>query len=162
MLRSFRVLESTKVTDPARVEPTAALIREGKSWTDTILGYDVQGRGHRIGNIQDLIVDDQTGDVRYLVINPDGECSGGIVLLAPHWTHRISWSERTLFMDFSQQAIQDSPDWARSTPLTREYETRLHDHYGRPPYWARCEEGDPPGHSSRGGNPRPSSVGSLA
>jgi PRC-barrel domain len=158
MLRSFRGLESNEVTAPAGVGPIAALIREGKRWTDTILGYDVQGRDCLIGRVLDLIVDDQTGDVRYLVVHACGECSGGSVLLAPQWTHRISWSKRTLYMDFSQQLIQNSPDWPLATPLMREYEARLHDHYGRTAYWVSGEEADKLRHRPRGDSPETASV----
>jgi hypothetical protein len=75
--------------------------------------------------------------------------SGRRVLLAPNWADRISWSERHIYVGFSQQAIQDSPIWTRTAPLTRHYEARLHDHYGRPPYWTRTEATDDLGHRSR-------------
>ena len=32
-------------------------------------------------------------------------------------------------------AGQYGPEYVESTPITREYENRLHLHYGRPPYW---------------------------
>lgn len=144
MLQSLRALGENEVNVAAQIESTTVHVREGKSWTDAILGYDVHGRDQRIGDVQDFIVDDQTGDIRYLVVDADGEWSTSRkVLLAPNWTHRISWGERKVYIDFSQQLIHDSPAWARATPLTREYETRLHDHYRRPPYWTRNEEADP-------------------
>jgi|GEM_PF-2151869 len=162
MLHSLRALEASKVSVAAQITSITALIREGKRWTGAILGYHVQGRDQRIGDVLDFIVDDQTGDIRYLVVNAYGECSSRRILLAPHWTHRISWSERKIFMDFSEQLIQESPNWARATPLTRDYEARLHDHYGRPPYWARGEQADTLGHRSGGDSPEGASVGSPA
>jgi sporulation protein YlmC with PRC-barrel domain len=162
MLRSLKAIEAARVNPPAGVDTLAAIIRERERWTDTILGYGVQGCGRRIGEVEDLILDLQTTDVRYLVINAYSERSCKLVLLSPNWTTRISWGERTIFVDFSQQVVDAGPAWDQATPLTRDYETRLHSHYGRPPYWARGVEGDKHDHCSREDGSETSSARSHA
>lgn len=153
MLRSLRDLESSRMNAAAEVQPIADVIQNGKGWVSAIRGYRVQGRHIHIGDIQDFIVDDQTGDIRYLVVDASDGPIAKRVLVAPHWTHRVSWSERKVHMDFTQEAIQDSPAWDPSMPVTREYEARLYDHYGRPAYWASGEASDPFEPSQQAGRP---------
>jgi len=62
-------------------------------------------------------------------------------MVAPHWTNRISWAEKKVFVDLSRQSIKNSPEWNPSAPINREYEARLYDYYGRPVYW---DSGDQP------------------
>jgi hypothetical protein len=44
----------------------------------------------------------------------------------------------------SRQAIKDSPEYDPSVTLNREYETRLHDHYGERGYWTKREQPEGP------------------
>ena len=162
MLQSLRALEASDMHGTTEIESLTALIREHKGWTGAILGYEVQGPDQRIGDVQDFIVDDQTGDIRYLVVGADGPQSSRKILLAPNWTDRINWGERKVYMDFAAQLVHESPAWVWATPLTRDYETRLHDHFRQPPYWTRSKEPDPLGHRSSGDGAETSSFGSLA
>jgi len=40
----------------------------------------------------------------------------------------------------SREAVQNAPEYVESMPISREYENRLHLHYGRPPYWLHKAE----------------------
>jgi hypothetical protein len=57
------------------------------------------------------------------------------VLVSPRWIERISWSESTVFVSLSSEAIKQSPEYTGASSLTRGYETRLHRHYDRRGYW---------------------------
>lgn len=100
-----------------------------------IRGYHIEGTDAAIGHVDDFIIDDETWEVRYLVIDTANWWPGKQVLVAPRWASRISWAEKKVFVDLSRQAIRNSPDWNPSAPVDREYEARLYDHYGRPVYW---------------------------
>jgi hypothetical protein len=106
-----------------------------------VRGYHIQGSDEAIGHVADFIVDDETWEVRYLVIDTRNWWLDMEVLVAPHWASRISWSEKKVFVDLSRQAIKDSPAWNPTAPVNREYEARLYDYYGRPVYW---DTGDQP------------------
>jgi hypothetical protein len=97
--------------------------------------YHIQGSDDVIGHLDDLIVDDETWNVRYLVVDTSNWWFGKKVLLSPHWASRISWEDRKIHVDMSRQMIKDSPAWTPTTGVHREFEQRLHDHYGRPGYW---------------------------
>ena len=85
-----------------------------------------------IGNIDDFIVDDQTWQVRYLVITTSDHWFAKQVLIAPQWTSSISWEKKTAIVDISREVVQRCPEWSAGAAINREYETRLYDYYGRP------------------------------
>ena len=115
-----------------------------------VRGYHIQGHDAAIGHVEDFIIDDETWEVRYLVIDTSNWWFGKKVLVVPHWASSISWKEKRVTVDLSRQAIKDSPEWNATAAVDREYETRLYEYYRRPVYWddrAR-PAGAPPEHKS--------------
>jgi hypothetical protein len=103
-----------------------------------VTGYHIQATDGAIGHIADFIVDDETWEVRYLVVDTSNWNFLGFgkdVLVAPHWASRVSWAEKKVHLDMSREAIKGSPSWDGNTAVNREYETRLYDYFGRPVYW---------------------------
>lgn len=100
-----------------------------------VLGYQVQGIDQAIGNVDDLLVDDDSWTARYLAVDAGDWDSGKRVLLAPHWAKQISWSERKIYVDVTRQSIRDCPEWKLTTAVHRDYEAQLYDFHGRPVYW---------------------------
>jgi hypothetical protein len=97
-----------------------------------VRGYQIQGTDDAVGHVEDFLVDDETWQLRYLVIDTSDWWFGRKVLVAPEWAIRISWEERKVYVDLVREAIRTSPEWDPTAAVDREYETRLHDHYGRP------------------------------
>lgn len=101
-----------------------------------VRGYHIQGTDEAIGHVDDFIVDDETWEIRYVVVDTSNWWIGKKVLVAPHWASRVSWETRKVYLDLPRQAIKDSPEWDPTAGVNREYETRLYDYYGRPAYWS--------------------------
>ena len=101
-----------------------------------IRGYHIQGSDEEIGHIADFIIDDETWEVRYLVIDTSNWWVGKKVLVAPHWASRINWEQSKVHVALSRETIKNSPEWNPAAAVNREYEARLYDYYGRPAYWA--------------------------
>lgn len=149
------MLASHKLDDMA-AEPAGVLtddvhLRSAKE----VRGYHAQGTDEAFGHIEDFIVDDQTWQVRYLVINTSNWWVGKKVLVAPQWAKSIDWQERTVHFELPRQSIKNAPEWNPEAPVNREYETRLYDFYGRPAYWNESVIGPvktPPG-APRGSHP---------
>jgi len=93
------------------------------------------GTDETIGHVEDFIVDDETWQVRYLVIDTSNWWFGKKVLVAPHWAKSISWADRMVHVDMSRDAIKNSPEWNPTAGVNRKYELELYDYYGRPVYW---------------------------
>lgn len=100
-----------------------------------VRGYHIQGRDEAIGHVEDFIIDDETWQVRYLIVDTRNWWPGKRVLIAPGWASRVSWDEGKVYVDLSRQAIKDSPEWIETAPINRELEVHLYDYYGRPAYW---------------------------
>ena len=100
-----------------------------------VRGYHIQGSDDDIGHIDDFVIDDETWEVRYLVIDTSNWGFGKKVLVAPHWTNFISWEQRTVYIELSREEVKGSPEWNPSQAPSREYEASLYDHYGRLAYW---------------------------
>lgn len=111
-----------------------------------VRGYHVQGLDDAIGHIDDFIVDDESWEVRYLVIVDTGNWwAGRKVLVEPRWARHVSWEEGTIYFELSRQAIKDSPSWDETDAVNRQYEVQLYDYYGRPVYWRNVDRPDEPG-----------------
>jgi hypothetical protein len=98
-------------------------------------GYHVEGADGGIGRVEDFIVDDVTWRLPYLVVDTHESWAGHHVLVAPHWASRIDWSERSVHLDMSRDSIKSAPPWVSEAPISRAYQNRLDDFYGRPAYW---------------------------
>jgi hypothetical protein len=57
------------------------------------------------------------------------------VLISPQWIERVSWSKSSVLVSLLRDAIEQSPEDLGGSLRTREYETRLHEHYDRQGYW---------------------------
>ena len=115
--------------------------------------YQIQGTDGAIGHVDDFLVDDETWEVRFLVIDTSHWWFGKRVLIAPHWASRINWDERKVYVDMSRQDIKNSPEWNANAAVNREYETCLYDYYGRPAYWADAARPGAPQLAHHSGRP---------
>jgi hypothetical protein len=100
-----------------------------------VMGYHIKASDGEIGHAEDLLIDDKTWIAAYLVIDTRNWLPGKRVLLAPRWIEAVSWAESRIHTDLPRTLIQNSPEYDPSVPVTRDYEVRLHEYYGRPGYW---------------------------
>lgn len=105
-----------------------------------VTGYHLQAKDGSIGHVADLIADDTSWDVRYLVVDTRNWLPGRQVLIAPQWlVQNINWREREVEVTVTRESVQNSPQYHPGAPANREAEEKLYDYYGRPAYWARTE-----------------------
>jgi hypothetical protein len=129
---------------PAATSPDAMqaqgqpLENEGESnlrSSDEIVGYGILALDGEIGHVEDLIADDEMWSIRYFVVDTRNWIPGRKVLVSPEWIRRISWANRDVTVDLTEQQVRDSPEFDSTAPVNEEYERRLYDFYGRPKYW---------------------------
>lgn len=100
-----------------------------------LVGFYVQALDGDVGHVEDLIVDLEAWQVRYLEIDTRNWVPGRRVLVAPGWLHGIDRPRRTVALDLPKDLVRSSPPYDRSAVLERGLEEALHRHYGRPGYW---------------------------
>lgn len=131
--------------------PTPALIRDRGQWkndksqegswdpnlrsTKDVTGHSIQASDGEIGHVDDFIIDDENFTIRYLVIDTKNFLPGKKVLISPEWIDRISWDDSKVFINLTRETIKNSPEFDEDEGITREYESRLFDHYRRKHYW---------------------------
>jgi hypothetical protein len=103
--------------------------------TREVTGYHIESPDGEIGHLHDFIVDDYTWAIRYLVVDTRNVLPGRKVLVSPTWVEDIRWNDSRVRVVLFRDEIRGSPEYDPFAPIEREYETRLHEHYGRPTYW---------------------------
>ena len=101
-----------------------------------VVGYHIQATDGDIGHVEGLLVDEETWAVRYVIVNTSNWWLGHQVLIAPQWIQDVSWSDATVFVNLNRQAVKDAPPYDSEAQLERKQEMGIHEHYGRPGYWA--------------------------
>jgi hypothetical protein len=100
-----------------------------------VCGYRIHAGHGQIGHLEDLIVDDESWTIRYLVIDTRNWLPGKRVLVSPDWIDQISWEGQLVYVDLDREIIKNCPEYDHSAPPTREYEEQLHDYYFKTGYW---------------------------
>lgn len=131
--------------EPNREEQTETDPEE-KAWNPhlrsirEVTGYHIHAADGELGHIEDFIIDDKTWAIRYLIVDTRNWLPGKKILLTPQWIDRVSWSESKVFINLPCETIRQAPAYTAHTTEeampSRDYETRLHQHYNRPGYWA--------------------------
>jgi hypothetical protein len=114
---------------------------EERSWdhqlrsSQATTGYAVEALDGDVGCIADLIVDDQTWVIRYMIVNTSGWWPGHQVLVAPPWINKINWGSSKIFVSIDREPFKNLEAFTSIDMLTREYEARLHKSCNRQGYW---------------------------
>ena len=101
-----------------------------------VMGHHIQATDGDIGHVEGLLIDEETWAVRYVIVNTSNWWLGHQVLIAPQWIQDVSWSDATVSVNLTRQAVKDAPPYDSEAPLERKQEMGIHEHYGRPGYWA--------------------------
>jgi hypothetical protein len=99
-----------------------------------VTGYYIEATDGDIGHVEDFIIDDETWEIRYMVVDTKNWWPGKKVVVAPEWIERVSWTDSKVYVDLSRDAIQSGPEFDPER-LNREYEEKLYKHYDRTGYW---------------------------
>jgi hypothetical protein len=105
------------------------------SANEVIGHYYIEATDGDIGHVEEFLVDDESWAIRYMIVDTRNWLPGKKVLVAPQWIERASWNDSRVYVNLSRSNIQEAPEYDRSAPLARDYESNLHRHYGRLPYW---------------------------
>ena len=127
---------------PSDIELAAVATRQ---WTESsdphlrsaqeVTGYYIEATDGEIGHVEDFLVDDESWAIRYMLIDTKNWWPGKKVVVSPDWIERVSWPESRVYVNKSRDNIQHAPEYEANQALTRDFETRLHPHYNRAPYW---------------------------
>lgn len=95
-------------------------------------GYTITASNGDIGDVEDLIVDDQSWRVNYMVVDTGNWLPGKKVLLAPQQIEAIDWDTSSVVVNATQEQIKNSPEYDHDKPLSDDYTTNLNTYYKSP------------------------------
>lgn len=101
-----------------------------------IKGYTLGASDGAVGAVSDLLFDDATWLVRWLVIDTGQVLPGRKVLLPPSALGHVNPVGHQLAVRLTMQQVKDSPDIDADAPVSRRMETSLYDYYDWSPYWS--------------------------
>lgn len=102
--------------------------------TREVRGYHIHASDGELGHVSDFLIDEETWQIRYLVLDTRNWWPGKHVLIAPKWIDSINWESASVSVKVAKDTIQHAPEYDPAA-LTREYEAALHRHYDQPAYW---------------------------
>ncbi len=97
-------------------------------------GFEVYGTNGFIGEVDDLVLDEVSGRVRYFTIDLGHERRSRSVWLPKSTVRRIDYKNERVHLNIGGTQIQDAPSVPKGS-VNRTIEQALHDHFGAEPYW---------------------------
>jgi len=97
--------------------------------------YRVRATDGDIGHVRDMLVEDGTWAIRYLVINTGHWWLGHEVLVSPQWIKEVSWTDEAVSVNLTRDSIKAAPPYTAETQLDRIEEETLYKHHAREGYW---------------------------
>ena len=97
--------------------------------------YAIVASDGRIGTVIDLLFDDASWLVRWMVVDTGNWLSGRKVLLPPSVLGHPDLKRRAFSVRLTMNQVKDSPDIDTDRPVSRQMETKIYDYYGWSPYW---------------------------
>ena len=105
-------------------------------WTASeLVGSTIKATDGDLGTVSDLLFDDQSWMVRWLVVDTGNWLPGKLVLLPLSVLGRPERVMRRLPVKLTMKQVEDSPDSGTHLPVSRQMEAALFSHYGWEPYW---------------------------
>ena len=116
----------------ATASPTLGLIPSEHIEGATV--HDTSGK--EIGKVERFMVDKISGQVRYAVVDFCG------FMCMHHGFHAVPWSllaydkEHNWYTtDVTEQMVESAPEFTDASWMDRDWEGRVHQHYGARAYW---------------------------
>ena len=97
---------------------------------DNLRGYMIHETDGHIGEVADLIVDDATWKIDFLVVDTGTWLPGKKVLLAPHLITDLDWMTSMVTVNASKDKIKHSPEYDQNNLVTEDYQKKLNEYYG--------------------------------
>jgi hypothetical protein len=98
-----------------------------------VAGYGIEATDGTVGRVDDFVFEDDSWKIRYLLAATRDWWPGKRVLIGVEWVDRVSWPDKRVFVEVTREQVKSSPEPVDS--IDRDYERRMHEHYGRTGYW---------------------------
>jgi hypothetical protein len=102
----------------------------------SLRGLTIQAFDGDIGSISDVLFEDDTWRVRWLVVDTGSWLMGRKVLLPVSHTKAPGAGAESIAVDLTREQVENSPGSGVDLPVSRQMETLLYEAYRWAPYWS--------------------------
>jgi hypothetical protein len=92
-------------------------------------GYHIHATDGEIGHVKDVLVEEADWSIHYLIVDTKNWWPGKQVLISPRSARNVSWTDRTVDINVTREAIKSSPAYDASTTVDRDYENQFNTYY---------------------------------
>jgi hypothetical protein len=98
-------------------------------------GLVIDAEDGRIGGFSDMLFDDRTWKLRWMVLDTGNWPPGRKVLIHPSVLQVGDFAQGKLSVRLTKQQVWDSPDIQQDQPVSRQMQDKIYGHYGWDPLW---------------------------
>jgi hypothetical protein len=100
-----------------------------------LMGCAIAASDGRLGQLSDILFDDQTWRVRWVVVDAGGWLTDRKVLLPVPALGHLDAAKHEFSVRLAKTQIEHSPDIDTDRSVSRRMEAEVYDHFGWTPYW---------------------------
>jgi hypothetical protein len=97
--------------------------------TTEVAGARLEASDGEVGHVADILIEDETWAIRYLVIDTRNWWPGRKVVISPDWVTGINWAESKITVTMTRDVIKRSPPYDPLFSLDARYADQLRDYY---------------------------------
>jgi sporulation protein YlmC with PRC-barrel domain len=98
-------------------------------------GYGIHSSEGRLGSVRDLLIDDTTWKVRWVVVDTGSWLTSRKVLLHPQALGTPDYEREAFSVALTRRQIEDSPSIETDEPVSLQMQNSLYNYYGWAPLW---------------------------
>jgi uncharacterized protein YrrD len=101
----------------------------------SLKGFEIQASDGSLGTVSDLLFDDSTWKVRWIVVDTGRWLTGRKVLIHPSAVVSAEYAARELKVALTKAQVKDSPEILQDRPVSHKMQHALYGYYGWNPLW---------------------------
>ena len=102
---------------------------------DEVDGYHIHASDGDIGHVKAMLLDDQSWAIRYFVVETGHWWAGHKVLISPDWIKAVSWTDSSVTVNVTRQAVKDAPTYDPAVTVDRQHEKTIYRFHNLNGYW---------------------------
>jgi len=103
---------------------------------NAMLRYRIHASDGDLGHVRELLIDEDSWAVRYLIADTSNWWLGHRVLISPQWIQNVSWADEQVDVNLTRAAVKTAPPYLPDQPLDRPLEKAVFSHHQREGYWS--------------------------
>jgi uncharacterized protein YrrD len=99
-----------------------------------VTGHAIEAVDGAIGHVEDVVLDDETWRIRFVLVDTRNWWAGKKVLVGPERIRGVNWDEARVLVDLTRAEIQLSPEFDPRSPNATDYAHQVEDYYAQLPH----------------------------